>query len=187
MGRPSKHPAEFGHQRRPGSRLGGDQSRTRPCAALVIAAACISVTACAPTHRVLAPGGKRVNVQRATVGVTLRTDRHNTVTVTEYRPAVPTINKRAPAGQHFEAAEVRVCAPTSGGLVTPAQATLSTGNHTRVQASADEPLKPTLKARRLVPGRCTHGWVGFKVPNTTTGSQIIISDDNDDSLRWHLH
>jgi len=88
---------------------------------------------------------------------------------------------------HLEAAELKICATTSGGVVGPSIATVRTSNDTHVSASAETPISPPLRSQRLAPRHCARGWVAFEVPNTTTGARVVVSDDNDDSLRWSVH
>jgi hypothetical protein len=154
----------------------------------LLAALAVGAAACGTTTRVTGPGGKRVNVQQTQLGSTLYTDRRNTVTVTAYRAMVgPSGRERPTRGMHFEAAEVRICARRSGGVVGPSMVTLRTTDNHHVLASASTPIGPSLKSRRLALGQCARGWVAFDVPGTTTGARVVVSDGNDDSMRWLLH
>src|SRR5262249_25407521 len=96
------------------ARTPGRRRAWRAASALVVMAATAAVlTACGARSRVASPGGKTIHVQQASLGVTLRTDRHNAVTVTEYRSAVAaTGHERARHGMHLEAAELKICATT---------------------------------------------------------------------------
>lgn len=152
-------------------------------AVALIAATVIGVTACGAT-RVATPGGKPVHVQEARVGVTLRTDRRNTVTVTAYRSAV---DGHPSHGVHFEAADLSICALVSGGVVGPSMTTLRTIANKLVLASAATSIAPSLKSQQLRRDHCAHGWVTFEVPDSTTGGRVVVSDDNDDSMRWAVH
>ena len=150
-------------------------------ALMALAATSMVMVACRP---VPPAGGRRVNVQQAVVGVTLQTDRHNTVTVTEYRSAVPATKVHASAGSHFEAAELRICARVSGGSVDPSIVTLITVANTRVQPSGATPLRHALGTHVLKRGKCARGWVAFEVPDNNTGARVVVVDNHDDSLRW---
>jgi hypothetical protein len=120
--------------------------------------------------------------------MTLRTDRHNTVTVSAYRAAVAvTDHERAPHDMHFEIGELNICAVTSGGLVGPGMATLRTTDNSRVLAIATTLMRPQLKSQRLARGHCARGWVAFDVPNMTTGARLVVSDGDDDIMRWVVH
>lgn len=153
-----------------------------------MAATAVATSACATTTRVASPGGKPVHVQQARVGMTLRTDWRNTVTVSAYRAAVAmTSHERAPHEMHFQAGELNICAVTSGGLVGPSMATLRIMNNSRVPAIATTVMRPQLKSQRLARGHCVRGWVAFDVPNTTTGAWLVVSDVDDDVMQWVVH
>jgi hypothetical protein len=157
-------------------------------ALVLLVATAIGGTACAATARVSGPGGKRVRVQYTRLGTTLRTDRRNTVTVAAYRSLVGGTRHEQPLhGMHFEAADVRMCARTSGGVVGPSMVTLRTTNNHHVLASASTPIGPPLRSQQLARGRCTLGWVAFDVPSATTGAHVVVFDGNDDSMRWSVH
>jgi len=162
-----------------------EASRARHTAGTValIAATVLGVTACAAT-RVATPGGKPIHVQDARLGVTLRTDRRNTVTVTAYRS---TVGGHPSHGVHFEAADLSICARVSGGVVGPSMTSLRTINNKVVLASAATSIAPPLKSQQLRRDHCAHGWVTFHVPDTTTGGRVVVSDHNDDSMRWAVH
>lgn len=164
------------------------RARPQAYALVLLGVAVMVIAACGEARRVASPGGKSVHVQQARLGITLRTDRHNTVTVIEYRSAVAaTGHERAPQGMHVEAAELSICALANAGLVGPRMATLKTINNRHVLASAKASIRPQLRAQRLARGHCARGWVAFDVPNTTTGALMVVSDDNDDSMRWVVH
>jgi len=172
----------------PARTSGRPRARRAASALVVMAATATGLTACGARSRVASPGGQPIHVQQTSLGATLRTDRHNSITVTEYRSAVAAAgHERARHGMHLEAADLKICATTSGGVVGPSMATLRTSHNTHVSASGETPISPPLGSQRLAPRHCVRGWVAFEVPNTTTGARIVISDDNDDSMRWSIH
>jgi hypothetical protein len=169
-------------------RLGVVRRTARPTRALVLLAAiAVGAGACGTATRSAGPDGQHVNVQETRLGTTLRTDRGNTVTVTAYRSTIDRTGRGLSHRMHFEAAEVRVCARASGGVVGPSMVTLRTMNNQHVLATESRLIAPPLNSQQLGRGHCAHGWVTFEVPGATTGARVVVSDLNDDSMRWLVH
>jgi Domain of unknown function (DUF1942) len=167
-------------------RLGVVRRAPRLVRALVLLAAiAVGAAACGTATRSAGPDGQHVNVQETRLGTTLRTDPGNTVTVTAYRSTIDRTGQEAlPHRVHFEAAQVRICARASGGVVGPSMVTLRTINNEHVLATESRPIAPALKSQQLARGHCAHGWVTFEVSGATTGARVVVSDLNDDSMRW---
>ena len=153
----------------------------RPALALgLLAAAAMGATACGTATRLAGPGGPHVTVQETRLGMTLRTDRGNTVTVTAYRSAIDRAGHEGLShGTHFEAAEVSICARASGGVVGPSLVTLRTINNRLVLATESRPIAPQLKSQRLSSLRSE---TTTRVPGRTAAAGPAANEDDSGSL-----